>query len=405
MTVSQHEIHTLRLDFETELFESAIPFWETHSPDWTHGGYFNHLDRDGTVYDPTKNVWLQARQVWMFSKLYTTVEQRPEWLDLAKLGIDFLRDYAVTNEGRVYFALTAEGKPIYLQRKIFSECFYAMALAEYARASGNASFEREAAEMFAIIWDMVMHPEKAGRPILEGTPKMNMLAVPMIVLNLVEEIAGDKFAPYSREVEYCIAAIQQHFVNETMYENIGPDGELMLDMAAGRLFTPGHAIEAGWFLLHWALRLADTNLRALASAIIRQSYQKGWDTMHGGLFYFLDAGGFSPVQLEWNMKLWWPHCEALYAYLRLYALEARHADWETFIQTKDYAFAHFSDPEFGEWFGYLNQRGERTHRFKGSAYKGCFHVPRSLWMCWELLSELEQASVLSARSTLPGTGA
>ena len=56
-------------------------------PDRTHGGYFNNLDRDGTVYDTTKHVWLQGRQAWIFSKLYRTVEPKPAWLEMARLGV------------------------------------------------------------------------------------------------------------------------------------------------------------------------------------------------------------------------------------------------------------------------------------------------------------------------------
>lgn len=78
-----HEIQSLKVEFEDELFESVLPFWERHSPDREHGGYFNHLDYDGKVYDPTKNVWLQARQVWLFSKLFNEVEKNPNWLELA----------------------------------------------------------------------------------------------------------------------------------------------------------------------------------------------------------------------------------------------------------------------------------------------------------------------------------
>ena len=114
----------------------------------------------------------------------------------------------------------------------------------------------------------------------------------------------------------------------------------------------------------------------------------GWDAEHGGLLYFLDAEGRAPIQLEWDMKLWWPHCEALVALLMLYTLERDPADWERFMRVKDYAFAHFPDPAHGEWFGYLNRRGEVTHTFKGGPYKGCFHVPRALWLCWRLLDQL-----------------
>jgi N-acylglucosamine 2-epimerase len=385
------EIQQLKAQFEHELFESVLPFWERHSPDREHGGYFNHLDYDGVVYDPTKNVWLQARQVWLFSKLYNAVEQNPNWLELAKLGMDFLRKYAAAPTGRVYFSLTADGQPIYQQRKIFSECFYAMALAEYARAAANPKLLQEACRLFDLIWDMVLHPSKVGRPILEGTPRLQSLAAPMIVLNLIAEIAGDDLGQYREQAAFCIAQIEQHFVEGKVYELIGPKGRLVPELAQGRLLNPGHAIEAGWFLLEWAARLNDPALQTRSFEIIRQSYTAGWDQEQGGLFYFLDAGGFSPTQLEWDMKLWWPHCEAMVAFLMLYSLARERSDWDTFIEVKEYAFSHFSDSEHGEWFGYLNRRGEVTQRFKGGPYKGCFHVPRALWLCWRLLADLSNS--------------
>lgn len=52
--------------------------------------------------------------------------------------------------------------------------------------------------------------------------------------------------------------------------------------------------------------------------MITWSFEAGWDKDHGGLFYFLDAEGRSPVFLEWDMKLWWPHNEAMIAFAMLY---------------------------------------------------------------------------------------
>ncbi len=381
-------LQALKGEFENELFESVIPFWERHSPDHAHGGYFNHLDRAGRVYDPTKNVWLQARQVWMYSKLYNDVEPNPRWLELARLGMDFLRKHALAPNGRVYFALTADGQPIYQQRKLFSECFYALALAEHARAAGDPRLAQAARAMFATIWEMVVDPAKMGRPALAGDPALQSLAVPMIVLNLIDELAGDDFAAYQPQVDDCIGRLRHHFAGGKLYEYAGPAGELRPDLAQGRLLNPGHAIEAGWFLLRWAARLNDAALTQLAAEIIRQSFDLGWDAEHGGLLYFLDAEGGSPIQLEWDMKLWWPHCEALVALLMLYSLERDPADWERLVRAKDYAFAHFPDRTHGEWFGYLNRRGEVTHTFKGGPYKGCFHVPRALWLGWRLLDQL-----------------
>jgi N-acylglucosamine 2-epimerase len=372
--------------YETELFERVIPFWEKHSIDRQNGGFWNCLDRDGNRYDTTKYMWLNGRQTWMFSKLFNTVEQRPEWLEIARLGATFLRSHARRDDHRVYFSLTEDGRPVHIQRKIFTECFYVMALAEYSRASGDISAMTEAREILEKIWEWSTDLTKVGRPSFSGQTPSQSLAIPMILLNLIEEVAGENRGEFRVEVEECIRRmlLHVHTEDQTVYELVGPDGEF-LNSIEGRLLNPGHAIEAGWFLQHWAQYLGREDLSKTAINMVRWSYQRGWDQEHGGIFYFLDSKGYSPVPLEWDMKLWWPHCESLYAHLLNYSITGEESDLQAFRQVHDYAFKHFSDPEHGEWFGYLNRRGEVTHRFKGGPYKGCFHVPRALLMVWKHL--------------------
>ncbi len=376
--------------YEEELFERVVPFWVQHAPDVEHGGSFSCLDRDGAVYDTTKYSWMLGRQVWMLSTLYRTAEPKAEWLALAQSGLAFLREHALRPDGRVFFSLTADGRPVYQQRKIFSECFYVMALAGYARAADEPALLGEAKVELEKIWEWAYAPAKVGRPVHEGQPPAQALAVPMILLNLIEEVAGDDWSAYTAEVEDCLRRIRLHVHAETqtVRETVAPDGRL-LDGPEGRLLNPGHALEAGWFVLHWAERLGRGDLREMALKMVRWSFARGWDAEHGGLFYFLDAESFSPVPLEWSMKLWWPCCEALYAHLFSFSLTGAEADWEAFRQVDRYAFDHLADPAHGEWFGYLNRRGEVTHRFKGGPYKGCFHVPRALWYCLRLLRRME----------------
>ena len=216
--------------------------------------------------------------------------------------------------------------------------------------------------------------------------------VPFSIPLDVDRATGDP-RRYSAEVDECIRLVRLHVKRDTrrVHELVAPDGSL-LDSADGRLLNPGHAIEAGWFLRHWARRLGREDLSREAIDIVRWSFAEGWDAEYGGLFYFLDAGGHSPLPLEWSMELWWPHAEALYAHLLDYSITREPSDWEAFLRTDAYAFAHFPDPQHGEWYGYLDRRGEVTHRFKGGPYKGCFHVPRALWLCWRLLQKLEDSS-------------
>jgi N-acylglucosamine 2-epimerase len=389
----KNEITALRQLFEQELFENTVPFWQKHSPDYKHGGYYNCLSQDGSVYDTTKHVWLQGRQAWMFSKLYNQYDSKTEWLEIAELGINFLRKHAVRPDRRLWFSLTENGKPVWIQRKIFSECFYIIALAEYSRAADRPDLMKEAKEQFEIVWNWSKDLSKLGRPVLEGQVPSRNLAVPMILLNVIEELTGGNTANYEQEIEECIKQILLHVHEDkqTVYETVGKDGSF-IDSIEGRLLNPGHAIEAGWFLHQWAAIMNDHRLQEKAINIIRWSHDQGWDRKHGGLFYFLDYKGYSPTQLEWFMKLWWPHNEAMIAHLLNYSLTGEQQDWESFKLVQEYAFKHFHDKKHHGWFGYLNREGKVTQTFKGGPYKGFFHVPRSLWMCYKLLDKLAEKS-------------
>ena len=377
----------LKSEFETELFDRVLPFWEKHSID-SSGGYFSCLSRNGTVYDGTKYMWLHGRQIWMFSKLYRLVEKRERWLEIATHGYEFMRMHAVTPQGRVYFSLNENGDPVYLQRKLFSECFYAIALAEYSRVRENESILETSKQTLKQILKYKQDPTLLDRPKFKGEPCFSALAIPMIILNTIEEIYEDQFQEHIQEIKNCIDEIKKHYVGGIVYENVLRNGTLH-NSSAGLLLNPGHAIEAGWFMKHWARKLGDDALHLFANEMIRSSFMRGWDDPYGGIFYFLDARGCSPTQLEWDMKLWWPHCEALYAFLLLYSESGKGEDLKAFQMIKDYTFSHFPDQQDGEWFGYLNRRGEVTMDFKGGPYKGCFHVPRALYLCIELLTEME----------------
>ena len=375
-----------------DLWQSVLPFWMRHSLDEEHGGYFNQLDRDGQRFGDDKHVWLQGRQVWMLSKLYLDKDDRA-LLDGARLGAEFLAAHAVGADGRAFFQLARDGAPIGLQRKIFSECFLVMAYAEYARASGDTSYRGRALELFERVLALVEDPTPLGRPQLAGQRAGQDLAVPMILLNLVAELRGapgsetfDDRGDYDAIERDCVRRVMLHFDRERrlVREHVAPDGGL-IDAPEGRLLNPGHVVEAAWFLAEYARRIGDAQLAQDAFAMMEGALDVGWDPEHGGLFYFLDADGFSPLQLEWSMKLWWPHCEAMIGTLVAWRATGDARWWARFEEVATWTMDRFCDPEHGEWFGYLTREGEVSQRFKAGPYKGCFHVPRALWMCERLL--------------------
>ncbi|NLF30769.1 MAG: N-acylglucosamine 2-epimerase [Planctomycetes bacterium] len=379
--------------YRAELLENVVPFWQRHGIDSEYGGYFTCLDRRGEVYSTDKYMWLQGRAVWMFARLHRTVDASRGWLDLAAQGADFIRRHGREPGGRVAFALTRDGRPMHVQRKIYSEVFYVMAMAEMAAATGQEAYLDEARATFWQTWELWNHPERLGRPILSGTPRGTTLADPMVFLGMIEDLAplGDD-SRYGEVIERMLAIIARHIRPDRrlVLENVGLDGEA-LDGPAGRLLSPGHAIELAWFLIHLARRTGRDDLIATAIDVMDFSFDRGWDPQYGGLFYFLDAEGRPPTHLEWSMKLWWPMTEALYATLLAWTLTGDQRHLRRHDLVRQWSWDHLRDAEHGEWYGYLDRRGEPTNELKGGPWKGFFHLPRALLYCVDLLAARDAA--------------
>ena len=367
--------------YRRDLFESVIPFWERHSLDHEHGGYFTCLDRDGSVYDSRKYVWLQGRAVWMFARLYNTVERRQAWLDAATLGVEFLRRHARDSDGRVFFSLTREGQPHFFQRKPYGAVFYQMGLLEYARATGDAACLAEAVELFWQIVGWIADPALLGRQALPGQAPLSKLADLLVVGLMAADLAQQHDDPrYLQVVRDTLAGVARHYdpARRIFREHVARDGRDLMDTPEGRLFLPGHSIETAWIVLHMLDLVPSAEHTTMALEAVEGSLELGWDAGHGGLLYFMDLAGRPTLQLEATMKLWWPHAEAIYA-LVLAAVRTGEPRWLRWLERVDaYTYSHFPDPEHGEWFGYLERDGSLALSSKGGNYKGFFHVPRAL---------------------------
>jgi N-acylglucosamine 2-epimerase len=143
-----------------------------------------------------------------------------------------------------------------------------------------------------------------------------------------------------------------------------------------------------WFLMDIAARKEDAALLTKAVDVALNLLDFGWDQEYGGIFYVLDLKGHPPQHLEWDQKLWWVHLEAIIAMLKGYRYTGDKRCMEWFRKLHDYTWSRFPDPDYGEWYGYLNRRGEILLPLKGGKWKGCFHVPRCLFQGWKTLEEI-----------------
>jgi N-acylglucosamine 2-epimerase len=393
--VNPLSLHRLYTD---ALFNDVIPFWEKHSLD-PEGGYFTCLDRQGGVYDTDKFVWLQGRQAWMFALLYHTVERKEQWLTIARHGIDFLRAHGRDGKGNWYFALTRHGEPLVQPCNIFSDCFAAMAFGQYALATRDEEAREIARVTFHNILSRKEHPKGSWSKQFPGTRPMRSFALPMILLNLSLELEWMLDKEELRQLhEQLIQEVVSLFLDRdlgVMFEHVSPDGSHP-DTFEGRLLNPGHGIEAMWFLMDLARRSNNAGLITTAVETTLRTLQIAWDEEYGGIFYFLDARGKPPQQLEWDQKLWWVHIETLIALALGFLLTGNTQCSAWFDRVHEYTWKRFPDPEHGEWFGYLNRRGEILLPLKGGKWKGCFHVPRGLLKLSRIFQELHDQTAVSS---------
>lgn len=379
--------------YKAELLNNVVPFWLNKSQDQDFGGFFTCLDREGQVFDTDKFIWLQGREVWLFSMLYNQVEQKQEWLDAAIQGAEFLKKYGHDGNLNWYFSLTREGKPLIEPYNIFSYTFATMAFGQLSKATGNQEYADIALKIFDIILSKTENPKGHWNKAYPGTRNLKNFALPMILCNLaleIEHLLDEEFL--KQTMETCIHEVMDVFYRPELglvVENLHTDGSLS-DTFDGRLLNPGHAIEAMWFIMDLGVRLNRPELVTQANDIAIKMVEYGWDEQYGGIFYFMDRLGHPTQQLEWDQKLWWVHIETLITMLKGYQLTGSEKSLEWFKKVHDYAWTHFKDEEHPEWFGYLNRRGEVLLPLKGGKWKGCFHVPRGLYQCWQTLEKIDQ---------------
>ncbi|QEG39203.1 AGE family epimerase/isomerase [Roseimaritima ulvae] len=371
------------------LLDNTLPFWLKFGVDEQHGGVLTSLDRQGRVVDTDKGVWQQARFTWLLGELYNRVEPRRQWLELAKRGAAFLEQHCLDpDDGRMWFHVTRDGKPIRKRRYAFSECFAAIAFGELAQATGESHYAEKARQAFQKFLDHNLHPPRSAAKFTDTRPTRGM-GFPMQTIVTAQELR-DSIGLQNAEqwIDRSIEDIRRFHFKEDLQcvmETVGPDGQV-IDHFDGRTLNPGHAIEGAWFIMLEGKLRGEQGLIGTGCQMLDWMWERGWDSQHGGMLYFVDLYGL-PVQEYWHdMKFWWPQNETIIATLLAYMLtgDPKYADWHR--QIHDWAYRHFPDPEHGEWFGYLHRDGSLSSTLKGNLWKGPFHLPRMQLVCWQLLA-------------------
>ena len=276
-----------------------------------------------------------------------------------------------------------------MEHVISSESFAAIAMAEYARATGDKSYAEKALALFKSMRRFLNTPgllEPKYLPTLQAQGH----SITMIMINVasrIKMVAED--AELDTQITESVAAIEQYFIHpefKALLEMVGPQGEF-IDTCNGRVINPGHCIETSWFLLDVAEARHDDHLRQLALQILDWSWDWGWDKEFGGIINFRDCRNLPSQDYSQDMKFWWPQTEAIIANLYAYKLTGDEKYLQRHRQISEWTYAHFPDRQYGEWFGYLHRDGSVAQPAKGNIFKGPFHIPRMMIKCIELCKD------------------
>ena len=376
--------------YKSDLVNNIMPFWMRNGLDRVNGGIYTCLDRDGSLIDSTKSVWFQGRFAFVCSFAYNNVDKNPEWLAAAKSTIDFIENHCFDSDGRMYFEVTADGRPLRKRRYVFSETFAAIAMAEYSKASGDKSYAEKALKLFNDIRHFIATPGYMPSKYCD-TLQAKGHSIVMILINTasrIREVIDDPVLDL--QINESLESLKDFMKEEfkALLEMVGPNGEF-IDTCNGRVINPGHCIETAWFLLEeakhrgWEKELTERALR-----ILDWSWEWGWDKQYGGIINFRDCRGLPAQDYSQDMKFWWPQTEAIIA--TLYAYEATRDDKYLIMhkQISEWTYAHFPDNEYGEWYGYLHRDGTVAQPAKGNIFKGPFHIPRMMIKSYQLCNLL-----------------
>ena len=381
--------------YRNHLVYDVMPFWTENCIDWGRGGINNCVADDGRLLSTDKYLWSQGRALWVFSALYNDFDGDPEWLKIADCMAGLVLNHGREPDGSWDYVIHRDGSVADPPKSAYVDGFMIHGLAEYARATGNRQALELAVDTYrrtsALLRDHSSFPT-APHPTPEGLQAHGPSMLFAHVFHELGLLTGEREI-IDRALELAEIVMTQHLKaeRELLYELVRPGGETV-DSDAGNTFIPGHAIECMWFMER-IYRYHDRQERIdLAMDAIRWHLEKGWDEEHGGIFLACHAKGGRPAWHQPDAKVWWPHTEALYALLRAHEVTAEPWCMEWYQRVHEYAFAKFPNREHGDWYHYLDRRGNVIPNvLKDLAVKDPFHLPRALLYSIKTLERLALA--------------
>lgn len=397
-----------------------LPFWE-RALDYKNGGVYTCFSNQGDrLISKDKYSWSQGRFLWLWSKIVPMIADKRLHcesgvsLDHLYKTVRFLEDNVFLENGNCVFLLSETGEKKEsiagegFDTSIYADCFIAMGLAAYAGLTKDLRRFETAFELYKNITKRIDKRSFRSEPypIPQG---YRAHSVPMILLNVAGELTdvSESFMhSASGELHQdCLVYMKDIMENfcqpdQSVAEFIS-EGPSNKDTLLLRHRNPGHTVESMGFVMKAAQKTGHSGYIQRAEQVIKKAVESGWDLDFDGLFRFVDREGGCPkgdrihssyekmISDTWDMKLWWPHSEALYATLLSFKLTENGMMLELQKKIHDYVFKIFPNPDkkTGEWIQIRDREAKPLDKVAALPVKDPFHILRSLILIQDLLEE------------------
>jgi len=373
------------------LFEHVLPFWEKHAID-PQGGILTCIDDTGKVQSTEKWLWSQWRAVWVYSRLYNTLDRDPKWVAYAQQIAEFCLKHGWLEEEQGWaLLLSQEGEVLRRHESIYTDGFAVYGLAELYRATGDMKYRDWAVrttdgalEKLKKPYDTVPHFPYGIPP---GTKPHGLPMIWSLTLADLGTILNEpRYLKEARRLSETIYRDHYKAADDRIIEFVNADGSDYAE-PEGAVTVPGHAIEDMWFQWHvfeqtdWKDAPREETLR-----LILRHMDLGWDKQYGGILLAIDRHGRKDV--GWGFpesKLWWPQTEALYATLLGGFATGDPAYFDWYEKLWKLCLDSYVDWENGEWRQKLQRDLTPFTEVIALPVKDPFHLPRALMLQIELL--------------------
>lgn len=374
-------LQKLAEQYQEELTQRVLPFWEKHALDELYGGVFEGLDESGEVVSTDKSVAMQAQVIHAFALAYNQVEAKADWLKLARKTADFLLEKGLDDKGVFYQKLDRRGTPLQAAPDHSAALNSVLALAELHKAASEATYAETAQKALVKLLrkrDNFLKKQKENPDGGRAFKNLEEFALIGRTLLAVRPFADKKW--YRKTLDAYVAELTDDFYDkrsDILLENVTPEGHFW-DCPQGRKLVPGRIFEVVDLALDLAHQTRNRKLLNQMLDLAELTIQAAWDEANGGFFYQMDLKSQPPLDPRWCHKLAWVQFAALQALFKAHTRSTRPVFLETFEKVHDYVWAHFPDQTQGGWFGELTRENAVFVRHKVLPDNGCFRVAQHL---------------------------